>query len=168
MEAVIAIDVLRRAGADVTVASVEKQLRVDACHGIKIIADALVSDCGQSFFDLITLPVHTRILPPSLSIYIRMNRCMYVFLFVYYNFRFGSFCLIAGKPEENRNKSEIFCYYNFLTNNKTKRVVEIVEAVRFLSSCFVFVVVLVPWTSLFEAAVFTFVECSLWLFMSSK
>lgn len=57
MEAVITIDVLRRAGADVTVASVEKQLRVDACHGIKIVADALITDISQSVFDLITLPV---------------------------------------------------------------------------------------------------------------
>ncbi|PRQ49937.1 putative class I glutamine amidotransferase [Rosa chinensis] len=56
VDAVIAVDVLRRAGADVTVASVEKQLRVEACHGVKIIADALVSHCGQSSFDLITLP----------------------------------------------------------------------------------------------------------------
>ncbi|VVA16578.1 PREDICTED: DJ-1 [Prunus dulcis] len=56
MEAVITIDVLRRAGADVTVASVEKQLRVEACHGVKIIADVLISDCSKSVFDLITLP----------------------------------------------------------------------------------------------------------------
>ncbi|PRQ35247.1 putative class I glutamine amidotransferase [Rosa chinensis] len=52
MEAVIAVDVPHRAGADVTVASVEKQLRVEACHGVKIIAEALVSDCGQSSLDL--------------------------------------------------------------------------------------------------------------------
>ncbi|KAK6132494.1 hypothetical protein DH2020_033794 [Rehmannia glutinosa] len=56
LEAVITIDVLRRAGADVTVASVEKQLRVDACHGVKIVADALISDCADSAFDLISLP----------------------------------------------------------------------------------------------------------------
>ncbi|KAK6154286.1 hypothetical protein DH2020_008534 [Rehmannia glutinosa] len=56
LEAVITIDVLRRAGADVTVASVEKQLRVDACHGVKIVADALISDCGDTVFDLISLP----------------------------------------------------------------------------------------------------------------
>ncbi|XAR56476.1 hypothetical protein NMG60_11036982 [Bertholletia excelsa] len=47
MEAVITIDVLRRAGADVTVASVEKQLPVDAFHGMKIVADALISDCAS-------------------------------------------------------------------------------------------------------------------------
>ena len=57
MEAVITVDVLRRAGADVTVASVEKQLRVDACHGVKIVADALITDCVDTVFDLISLPV---------------------------------------------------------------------------------------------------------------
>ena len=57
IESVITIDVLRRSGADVTVASVEKQLRVDACHGVKIVADALVSDCRDAVFDLIALPV---------------------------------------------------------------------------------------------------------------
>ncbi|MBA0596590.1 hypothetical protein Gorai_013405 [Gossypium raimondii] len=57
MEAVITIDVLRRSGAEVTVASVEKELRVDACHGVKIVADALVGDCKDTGFDLIALPV---------------------------------------------------------------------------------------------------------------
>lgn len=57
MEAVITIDVLRRAGADVTVASVEKQLKVDAAHGIKIVADSFIADCSQTVFDLISLPV---------------------------------------------------------------------------------------------------------------
>ncbi|XP_020537019.1 protein DJ-1 homolog B isoform X2 [Jatropha curcas] len=56
MEAVITIDVLRRASADVTVASVEKQLRVEAGHGVKIIADSLISDCSDAVFDLISLP----------------------------------------------------------------------------------------------------------------
>ncbi|MQL94295.1 hypothetical protein Taro_026952 [Colocasia esculenta] len=57
MEAVITIDILRRAGADVTVASVEKELRVDASWGIMIVADSFVSDCAGSAFDLISLPV---------------------------------------------------------------------------------------------------------------
>ncbi|CAI9757071.1 unnamed protein product [Fraxinus pennsylvanica] len=56
LEAVITIDVLRRAGADVTVASVEKQLCVDACHGVKIVGDALISDCADTAYDLISLP----------------------------------------------------------------------------------------------------------------
>ncbi|XP_020587845.1 protein DJ-1 homolog B [Phalaenopsis equestris] len=56
MEAVITSDVLRRAGADVTVASVEKNLRVNASFGITLVADALVVDCEGSSFDLISLP----------------------------------------------------------------------------------------------------------------
>lgn len=56
LEAVITIDVLRRAGAEVTVASVEKELLVDACHGVKIVADALINDCSQMIYDLISLP----------------------------------------------------------------------------------------------------------------
>ncbi|CAM8951926.1 unnamed protein product [Rhodiola kirilowii] len=56
MEAVYIIDVLRRGGADVTVASVENRLLVDACHGIKIVADALITDSTSTVFDLIALP----------------------------------------------------------------------------------------------------------------
>ncbi|KAG7600441.1 Class I glutamine amidotransferase-like [Arabidopsis suecica] len=55
-EAVVMIDVLRRGGADVTVASVENQVGVDACHGIKIVADTLLSEITDSVFDLIMLP----------------------------------------------------------------------------------------------------------------
>lgn len=61
-EAVVMIDVLRRGGADVTVASVENQVGVDACHGIKIVADTLLSDVTGSVFDLIMLPV-TSLIP---------------------------------------------------------------------------------------------------------
>lgn len=39
MEAVITIDVLRRAGADVTVASVEGSLEVNCSRHVKILAD---------------------------------------------------------------------------------------------------------------------------------
>eukprot|EP00262_Sarcandra_glabra_P016698 TRINITY_DN5527_c0_g1_i1.p1 TRINITY_DN5527_c0_g1~~TRINITY_DN5527_c0_g1_i1.p1 ORF type:complete len:408 (-),score=75.58 TRINITY_DN5527_c0_g1_i1:518-1705(-) len=56
MEAVIVIDVLRRAGADVTVASVEKELRIDASWGLKLVADAFISDCEEVAFDLVSLP----------------------------------------------------------------------------------------------------------------
>ncbi|KAL6999603.1 Protein DJ-1 B [Sarracenia purpurea var. burkii] len=55
-ESVLVVDILRRAGADVTVASVEKQLRVEARREVKIIADALISDCADTTFDLISLP----------------------------------------------------------------------------------------------------------------
>ncbi|KAF3779683.1 DJ-1-like protein B [Nymphaea thermarum] len=56
MEAVIMIDVLRRAGADVAVASVEKELQVVASRGVKLVADAFVRDLSDTSFDLIALP----------------------------------------------------------------------------------------------------------------
>lgn len=59
MEAVIVIDVLRRAGAEVAVASVEKELQVVASRGVKLVADALVQDLSDTPFDLIALPVMT-------------------------------------------------------------------------------------------------------------
>ncbi|VVA98524.1 unnamed protein product [Arabis nemorensis] len=51
------ITVLQRGGADVTVTSVENQVGVDACHGIKMVVDTLFSDITDSIFDLIVLPV---------------------------------------------------------------------------------------------------------------
>ncbi|KAF3510512.1 hypothetical protein F2Q69_00003462 [Brassica cretica] len=56
LEALAMITVLRRSGAYVTVASVENQVGVDACHGIKMVADTLLSDITDSIFDLIMLP----------------------------------------------------------------------------------------------------------------
>ena len=55
IEAVCIIDVLRRAGAFVTVASVDK-LQVIAAQGVKLVADKLISDCTESVYDLIALP----------------------------------------------------------------------------------------------------------------
>jgi 4-methyl-5(b-hydroxyethyl)-thiazole monophosphate biosynthesis len=55
LEAVTIIDVLRRAEADVTVASVgEKQ--VTASRGVNLVADAVLSDCLDRLYDLIVLP----------------------------------------------------------------------------------------------------------------
>jgi 4-methyl-5(b-hydroxyethyl)-thiazole monophosphate biosynthesis len=56
IEAVCIIDVLRRAGANVTVASVESRLEITASRGIKITADKLIKDCAGRQFDLIALP----------------------------------------------------------------------------------------------------------------
>jgi 4-methyl-5(b-hydroxyethyl)-thiazole monophosphate biosynthesis len=56
MEAVITIDVLRRAGADVVVASVETALEVNCSRGVKIVADTLIDDVVTEHFDLIALP----------------------------------------------------------------------------------------------------------------
>lgn len=57
MEAVIIVDVLRRAGAQVTMASVEPQLEIEASSGTKLVADASISTCCHQDFDLIALPV---------------------------------------------------------------------------------------------------------------
>ena len=55
IEAVGIIDILRRAGAEVTVASVD-DLQITASRGVKITADCLISDCMDQTFDLIALP----------------------------------------------------------------------------------------------------------------
>ncbi|MBW8001585.1 MAG: DJ-1 family protein [Planctomycetes bacterium] len=55
IEAVCIIDVLRRGGVDVTVASVGG-LQIEASRGVKLVADALISDCVEKSFDLIALP----------------------------------------------------------------------------------------------------------------
>jgi len=55
MEAVTIIDVLRRAGADVTVASVDG-LQVKASRGVKLTADTTIADCAGREFDAIVLP----------------------------------------------------------------------------------------------------------------
>jgi 4-methyl-5(b-hydroxyethyl)-thiazole monophosphate biosynthesis len=55
IEAVTLIDVLRRAGADVTVASVG-DLQVTASRGVKLSGDCLISECSDSAYDLIVLP----------------------------------------------------------------------------------------------------------------
>jgi 4-methyl-5(b-hydroxyethyl)-thiazole monophosphate biosynthesis len=55
MEAVIVIDVLRRAGTDVMVASVG-EIDITASRGVVIKADALISECVNDNYDLIVVP----------------------------------------------------------------------------------------------------------------
>ena len=55
LEAVTIIDVLRRAEAEVTVASVG-DIQITAGRGVKLVADAVISDCVGSVYDLIVLP----------------------------------------------------------------------------------------------------------------
>ncbi|MBA7477055.1 Protein/nucleic acid deglycase 3 [subsurface metagenome] len=55
LEAVTIIDVLRRAEANVTVASVGAK-QVTASRGVKLVADAVISDCLGTVYDLIVLP----------------------------------------------------------------------------------------------------------------
>jgi len=57
MEAVIVIDVLRRAGATVTVASVEDGTKqIKASRSVNILADCLISECEGEDYDLVVLP----------------------------------------------------------------------------------------------------------------
>lgn len=56
MEAVILVDVLRRAGAEVTLASVEPQLEIQASGGTRLVADTTISTCSNQVFDLVALP----------------------------------------------------------------------------------------------------------------
>ena len=49
--------VLRRAGAHVTVASVEDDLQVSMSRQVQIVADKLIHEVAGQSFDLIALPV---------------------------------------------------------------------------------------------------------------
>lgn len=56
LETVAIVDVLRRAGAEVTVASVEQQCEVTCSRGVKLVADRLIDECTGVTYDLIALP----------------------------------------------------------------------------------------------------------------
>ena len=59
MEAINLIDVLRRAGVNVTVASVEEKLQiVTRRHKFNLIADMMLDEASEMQFDLIVMPVH--------------------------------------------------------------------------------------------------------------
>ena len=55
IEAVTIIDVLRRAGTLVTVASVNN-LQISASRGVNLVADCLIGDCAKQTYDLVALP----------------------------------------------------------------------------------------------------------------
>ena len=55
IEAASIIDTLRRAGAEVTVASVGNK-QIKASRGLNIVADKLIAECVDETFDLIVLP----------------------------------------------------------------------------------------------------------------
>lgn len=57
MEATIIIDVLRRANAQVVVASMEDKLEIVASRKVKLVADVLLDEAAKQSYDLIVLPV---------------------------------------------------------------------------------------------------------------
>ena len=79
IEAVTVIDVLRRAGAQVTAASVNEQ-QVTASRGVRITADCLIDSCAHRTWDLIALPggmpgaQHLRDSPVLKAMLIQHNR----------------------------------------------------------------------------------------------
>ncbi|MGH8441968.1 MAG: DJ-1 family glyoxalase III [Nevskiaceae bacterium] len=56
IETVTIIDVLRRAQAEVIVASVERETTITCARGVKIIADTTINDIKKETFDLIAVP----------------------------------------------------------------------------------------------------------------
>jgi protein deglycase len=56
IETVTIVDVLRRAGAEVTLASVEDTLELVCSRGVRLLADAFIADCAGRAYDLIALP----------------------------------------------------------------------------------------------------------------
>jgi len=56
LEAVTLIDMLRRAGAEVFVASVMTTLQVQASRGVLLVADGFLDACSEQDWDLIAVP----------------------------------------------------------------------------------------------------------------
>jgi DJ-1 family protein len=56
MEAVITIDVLRRAALEVVAAAIGERREVKASRGVRLVADALWSELQPESFDLLALP----------------------------------------------------------------------------------------------------------------
>ena len=56
IEAITIIDVLRRGGLTVTVASVHESKHIEAAYGSKLEADVLLTDVADQMFDAIVLP----------------------------------------------------------------------------------------------------------------
>jgi protein deglycase len=56
LEALSIVDVFRRAGVHVDLASISDKRQVTSSHGVPVIADILLTDCLDRSYDLIALP----------------------------------------------------------------------------------------------------------------
>ena len=56
-EALIPVDLLRRAGAEVTTASISTSLCVQGSHGITVTADALAENVPLEEYGMVVLPL---------------------------------------------------------------------------------------------------------------
>jgi 4-methyl-5(b-hydroxyethyl)-thiazole monophosphate biosynthesis len=55
IEAITIVDILRRAGAKVTIAALDKR-NVEGSHGLKIIADTVLDEALETSWDMVVLP----------------------------------------------------------------------------------------------------------------
>ncbi len=55
-ETVVTVDLLRRAGAEVTMASIMNRLNVVGAHNIEILTDAMAEDIDYAPYDMVVLP----------------------------------------------------------------------------------------------------------------
>ena len=58
-EGLVTIDILRRAGVEVTTASIHEDKLISSSHNISFYADALASDLNMAQFDMVVLPGET-------------------------------------------------------------------------------------------------------------
>lgn len=56
VEALIPVDVLRRAGVDMKIVSTTGEQMITTSHGVNILCDALIEDCDFSDADLLMIP----------------------------------------------------------------------------------------------------------------
>lgn len=56
VEALIPVDVLRRAGVDILIVSTTGDIVVESAHGVRIVADALIEDINTDDADLLMIP----------------------------------------------------------------------------------------------------------------
>ena len=56
IEALAVVDVFRRGGVHVDIASVGEDVQVTSSHNVPVVADKLLTDCVQENYDLIVLP----------------------------------------------------------------------------------------------------------------
>jgi protein deglycase len=67
IETVGIVDTLRRAGASVTVASVEGDLQVTCSRGVRLVADRYLRECVADTFDAVALPGTAPLVSPEFS-----------------------------------------------------------------------------------------------------
>ncbi|WP_136797207.1 MULTISPECIES: DJ-1 family glyoxalase III [Desulfosediminicola] len=123
VEALAIVDVFRRAGADVDIASVH-DLVITSSHGVKIHADKRISDCMDEEYDLVVVPggipgaEHLRDSKPLIDILKKQNKA---------NKLYGAICaspaLVLGENGLLEGKSAT-CHPGFIGGLKSGKTSE--------------------------------------------